>query len=199
MESAKLCSLDQNLSDPESSWIQTSERLQYRHTKLRSEETTQRQIVIARYCRFEDVEPRNYNLPFPTHRARAVYHEPSLSVRALAYFSKILSKSFVSTAMSDRYGLISSAFQRSCVRKRSANHMVGRLEVPHKGSIRGKWRRCAGVASLFSPVIKGPEAERGEWILTVGNLRDVLEMKVSPTAVFHFVMNSSSDIGLLCK
>ena len=48
---------------------------------------------------------------YPTHRARAVYHEPSLSVRALAYLSNSLSRSFVSTAMSNRYGLMSSAFQ----------------------------------------------------------------------------------------
>jgi hypothetical protein len=44
-----------------------------------------------------------------------------------------------------------------------------------------------------------PESERGKGILIMSSLRDVLEMKVSPTAVFHFVMNSSSDIGSLCK
>ena len=34
---------------------------------------------------------------------------------------------------------------------------------------------------------------------TMSSLRDVLEMKVSPTTVSHFVMNSSSDIGSHCK
>jgi hypothetical protein len=58
----------------------------------------------------------------------AVYHEPYLSVRALAYLSKSLSGSFVSTTMSDRYGLMCSAFQRSCVRKRSANRMAASVE-----------------------------------------------------------------------
>ena len=67
------------------------------------------------------------------HRARAVYHEPSLSVRALAYFSKSLSRSFVSTAMSDRYGLMCSAFQRSRVRKRSANRMGGSVGSSAQG------------------------------------------------------------------
>ena len=38
-----------------------------------------------------------------------------------------------------------------------------------------------------------------ERMLTVSNLRDVWETKVSPTAVFHFVRNSSSDIGSACK
>ena len=33
----------------------------------------------------------------------------------------------------------------------------------------------------------------------MSRLRDVLETKVSPTAVFHFVMNSFSDIGSFCK
>jgi hypothetical protein len=41
--------------------------------------------------------------------------------------------------------------------------------------------------------------KRGILILTVITLRDVLEVKVSPTAVFHFVRNSSSDIPLLYK
>jgi hypothetical protein len=36
-------------------------------------------------------------------------------------------------------------------------------------------------------------------MLTVSNLRDVWETKVSPTAVFHFVINSSSDIGSVYK
>jgi hypothetical protein len=56
-----------------------------------------------------------------------------------------------------------------------------------------------GSFPISSSVIKSSEAERGEEILTVSSLRDVLEMKVSPTAVFHFVMNSSSDIVSLWK
>jgi hypothetical protein len=75
----------------------------------------------------------NYNVPFPTHRARAVYHEPSLSVGALAYLSNILSRTFVSTAMSDRYGLMCSAFQRSRVRKSSANLMAGSVGCSAQG------------------------------------------------------------------
>jgi hypothetical protein len=46
---------------------------------------------------------------------------------------------------------------------------------------------------------KGPQSRKREGMLTVSRLRDVLEMKVSPTAVFHFVTNSSSDIGSFCK
>jgi hypothetical protein len=73
----------------------------------------------------KSVRTMNYNVSLPTHRARAVYHEQSLSVKALAYLSESLSRSFVSTAMSDRYGLMYPAFQRSRVRKRSANRMAG--------------------------------------------------------------------------
>jgi hypothetical protein len=54
-----------------------------------------------------------------------------------------------------------------------------------------------GSFPISSFVVKSSEAERGEEILTVSSLRDVLGMKVSPTAVFHFVMSSSSDIGSL--
>ena len=46
----------------------------------------------------------------------------------------------------------------------------------------------------------GSKVERGgnttTVLLIVSSLRDVLEMKVSPTAVFHFVTNSSSGIAL---
>src|SRR6267154_3110507 len=78
---------------------------------------------------------RNHNVPFPTYPARAVCHEPSLSVRALAYLSMSLSRSFVSIAMSDRRSLMSSAFQ--CSREKEVSEPPvheGRLEVPHKGS-----------------------------------------------------------------
>ena len=118
----------------------------------------------------------NYPVPSPTHRARAVYHEPSLSVRALAYLSKNLSRSFVSTAMSDRYRLVCSAFQRSRVRRRSTNRMEGRFEVPHKGSKiltypRRKMEKVSRDSCPISSVIKGSEAERGEGILNVSRLR----------------------------
>jgi hypothetical protein len=56
----------------------------------------------------------------PTHRVGAVYHKQPLSVRARAYLSKSLSRSFASTAMSDRYGTMSSAFQRARVRNSSS-------------------------------------------------------------------------------
>ena len=46
---------------------------------------------------------------------------------------------------------------------------------------------------------KGLQSRKREGILTVSKLRDVLEMKVSPTAVFHFVMNSSSEFGSFCE
>ena len=53
----------------------------------------------------------------------------------------------------------------------------------------------------FRTRVKAPESARGEGILIVSlsNLRDVLEMNVSPTAAFHLVMNSSSDIRSLYK
>ena len=93
--------------------------------------------MIARYCAVESKKSVRTGIykcvRFPTHRARAVYHEPSLSVRALAYLSNNLSRSFVSTAMSDRYGLMSSAFQRSRVRKRSVNRMAGSVGSSAQG------------------------------------------------------------------
>jgi hypothetical protein len=99
-------------------WRGVQDFFKYGHMKLRSEETIP-EIVIARYCRIEEEcgEQKTTTFLFPTHRARAAYHEPSLSVRALAYLRKSLSRSFVSTAMSDRYGLMCSAFQRSRVRE----------------------------------------------------------------------------------
>jgi hypothetical protein len=78
-----------------------------------------------------------------------------LSARAFAYLSNSLSRSFVSTAMSDKYGLmpVCSAFQRqrSRVRKRSARYQRARG---------GKWRRCAELVSPISSsvMIKGSEA-----------------------------------------
>ena len=53
---------------------------------------------------------------------------------------------------------------------------------------------------IFVVRYKGiPKAKEGMGILTVSSLRDVSEMNVSPTAVFHVVMNPSSDIGSLYK
>jgi hypothetical protein len=63
--------------------------------------------VIPRQCRIEEecaVESNELQCSFSNSSARVVYHEPSLSVGALAYLSNRLSRSFVSTAMSDRYG-----------------------------------------------------------------------------------------------
>ena len=36
-------------------------------------------------------------------------------------------------------------------------------------------------------------------VLTVSNWRDVLETNMSPTAVFHLAMNSSSSTGSFCE
>lgn len=63
---------------------------------------------------------RNY-----TNFARAVYHIPSGSVIALAYFSNSLSLSLLSTTISARNGDISSAFHLERVRKRSAKRPAG--------------------------------------------------------------------------
>ena len=57
--------------------------------------------------------------------ARAVYHTPSESVTARSYFINSLSRSLLSTTMSAKNGVISSAFQRERVRNKSANRPAG--------------------------------------------------------------------------
>ena len=75
--------------------------------------------MIARYCRIEEECGEQGTT---THRVRAVmvYHEPSLSGRALAYLSNSLSGSFFVLP--------------SKVRVCEKGQRTTRLEVPHKGS-----------------------------------------------------------------
>lgn len=104
---------------------------QHEHNPDQSHEDERQSLLVSRLRnqytpklrkRYRERGPR---CPLPTHRTRAVYHKPSLSVRALAYLSKSLSRSFLSTAMSDRYGTMSSAFQRARVRNRSEKRVTG--------------------------------------------------------------------------
>lgn len=61
----------------------------------------------------------------PVYFALAVYHTPSESEDARAYFISSLSRSLLSSTMSARNGEMSSAFQRARVRKRSVNRVEG--------------------------------------------------------------------------
>ena len=64
---------------------------------------------------------------------RDVYNTPSLSVKALAYLNSSLSRSFALTAMSERKGAMSSAFQRWRVRKRSVKRAAGSVGSSAQG------------------------------------------------------------------
>ena len=147
----------------------------------RSEETMQRDTVIARYCRIRRERRTALYVPFPTQRASAVYHEPSLSVGTHKLEEELvkvfLVYSDVRQIRLDLFCLPTFACENEV---REPRGRVG-------------WK--------FRTRVKAPESARGEGILTVSpsNLRDVLEMNVSPTAAFHLVMNSSSDIGSLYK
>jgi hypothetical protein len=91
------------------------------------------------------------------------------------------------------------------MRRGSRTTWQGRLEVPHKGStiLMGLKRKMEKIRiGSFAIFIcyKGVRSPNERILmLTVSSLRDVLEMKVSSTAVYHFVMNSSSNIRSLCK
>ena len=104
---------------------------QQEHNPDQSNEDQRQSILVSRLMNQSALKFRRRDgeqeplFSLPTHLARAIYHRPSLSVRALAYLSSSLSRSFLSTAMSDRYGTMSSAFQRARVRNRSAKRVTG--------------------------------------------------------------------------
>ena len=124
--------------------------------------------MIARYCRIRRVwRTKNFYLPFPTHRARAVYHEPSLSIRAVAYLSKSLSRSSVSTCdlqhiRLDLFNLPTFTHERG---PRTAGQVSWKFHTRYVRYQRdrsrgGKWRSRTEVVSSMSSVIKGSQRRK---------------------------------------